>query len=485
MHRDPRLYDHHEEPASHRHVPRHEPLDYRGGFENGPSFTESSRGINTGPNYHSTETQYHDTRSPSRYLDRKIPDRPLPQNKPPGKRRGSHYMDDVGSYYHSTHNEHHSKQNIQKQIDNPNSNHHPPNSKNHDRRSIDHHKNNEQKIQAKPNQKKTDWRQVLREELFQLALQPFSTETGTPYPCSQADIDFHRRNVFPNPNKGPFIPCRESTKEIMWQNGTDRTVPPTEKTAIKNLRSAVLAAQKNLAMGPDLAIKAFTDLDLVFFGGRLRNHVTVAWKPSLSFPEDPGQIWGICIPHRSKPGFSRIQLNAHMIFKEAWSRRTPAPFESMIGTLLHEMCHAYEQVRSPQDWEDTSGDGHGRLFGTRIAVVHARALRLLGLWAIERGEPHRQHHFLMPGCMDGRSDEQIGGEDEFEDSGYVDSGKNGAVEKGESRSGKFGSSDKRADGKKKESSGKRAEDEKAEKKRREEAWKKLNKRPKGTVCVIM
>ena len=93
-----------------------------------------------------------------------------------------------------------------------------------------------------------------------------------------------------------------------------------------------------------------------------------------------------------------------MIFREGWTKRTKNPFESMIGTLLHEMCHAYMNVRSPHDLEP--GDGHGELFGTRIAVVHNRALRTLGLWAIERGEKHRQHHFFMPGCLEGQSDQQ-------------------------------------------------------------------------------
>ena len=76
----------------------------------------------------------------------------------------------------------------------------------------------------------------------------------------------------------------------------------------------------------------------------------------------------------------------------------------MIGTLLHEMCHAYANVRSPHEPDD----GHDELFGTRIAVVHDRALRILGLWAIGRGEEHRQHHFFMPGCSEGQSDGQGG-----------------------------------------------------------------------------
>ena len=93
-------------------------------------------------------------------------------------------------------------------------------------------------------------------------------------------------------------------------------------------------------------------------------------------------------------------------------------------------------VRSPHHVEP--GDGHGELFGTRIAVVHKRALRILGLWAIERGEKHRQHHFFMPGCLEGQSDQQGG-------KGSVSGGKKRVSGKQESN-GKSSSSGKRKDG---------------------------------------
>ena len=110
----------------------------------------------------------------------------------------------------------------------------------------------------------------------------------------------------------------------------------------------------------------------------------------------------------------------------------------MIGTLLHEMCHAYVYVRSPHHIEP--GDGHGELFGTRIAVVHDRALRILGLWAIERGEKHRQHHFFMPGCLEGQSDQQ--------GSKRSDSGGKKRVSGKQESIGKSNRSGKRKDGQK-------------------------------------
>lgn len=165
-----------------------------------------------------------------------------------------------------------------------------------------------------------------------------------------------------------------------------------------------------------------------------------------------------------------------MIFKQAWTKRTPNPFESMIGTLLHEMCHAYEDVRSPRDIE--SGDGHGKLFGTRIAVVHKRALRILGLWAIERGELHKQHHFFMPGCLEGQKDDH---DSEGHSGNWYGDGGNGKVSGKHGSNGKFGSSDKRKDGLTKNDKGKKGDGSS----KAGGSSKKSKRQPKRTDCVIM
>ena len=85
---------------------------------------------------------------------------------------------------------------------------------------------------------------------------------------------------------------------------------------------------------------------------------------------------------------------------------------NMIGTLLHEMCHAYAHVRNPWgsndadergDGTDDYGIGHGSLFGTRINVVHERAVRLLGVWAIEHEKTFRRHDCLSQKCAEKRA----------------------------------------------------------------------------------
>lgn len=247
----------------------------------------------------------------------------------------------------------------------------------------------------------------------------------------------------------------------MWQNDTKRINPTLSETgAIKRLLCAASCAQDGLILGPDFAIKAFADLELVFFGGRLRNHVTVQWRADI---RAPGRVWGICErPRRGEEGQCRIKPNAGMIFKEAWTQRTRNPFESMMGTLLHEMCHAYESVRSPHDIEP-GNDGHGKLFATRIAVVHKRALQILGLWAIERGEPYKQYHFFMRGCLEG----SVG----YKGSSQVDGGRK-IVKAEEEYNGKSGSSGQRSDPQKMDP-GKKA------------GGRKPKRQHKGSDCVIM
>lgn len=73
-----------------------------------------------------------------------------------------------------------------------------------------------------------------------------------------------------------------------------------------------------------------------------------------------------------------------------------AAFERVVGTLLHEMVHAYDTVRCPTA-KEVEGDGgsHDEHFGTRINAVHQRARWIMGIRAIEPGEPYLQNHYLV------------------------------------------------------------------------------------------
>ena len=474
MHRYFSSYDYYEEATGCHQGSRREPRSYYSDCDDGYMYTDRFGDRDIDSYYYSLQDGYHGMLGTSTYVDDKGSNYHFTHNEHHGKRRGSHYMDNVGSYYHSTREEHQGKQGTRHHLNDTGSNYHSPHRKHPGIKSTHHHTVKTEGIHPKSHHKNSSGKKELREQLFQQALQPFTKNTGTPYPCSQTDIHFHQQKVFPTSNKGPFVTSLEATKEVMLQNESTRTIPSFEKAAIANLLSAASSAEDGLILGPDIAIKAFKDLDLVFFAGRLHSHVTVQWRPDI---RHPARAWGICErPRLGEEGQCRIHLNADMTFKQAWTKRTPNPFESMIGTLLHEMCHAYEDVRSPRDIE--SGDGHGKLFGTRITVVHKRALRILGLWAIERGEVHRQHHFFMPGCLEGQNDDH--GSEGYAGNWYVDGGKKQVSGMHESN-GKSGSSDKRKDG--------LGENNKAKKgdgsSKAGGSSKKPKRQPKRTDCVMM
>ncbi|CAF9925740.1 hypothetical protein IMSHALPRED_006774 [Imshaugia aleurites] len=262
------------------------------------------------------------------------------------------------------------------------------------------------------------------EQLFQQAFQPFSENTGTPYPCSQADINFHHRDIFHKPNKGPFVSSHQATTELMWQNDASRPVPSAEQAAIERLLQLLSQAEYGPHLGPDLAIKTFSDIDLIFFGGQLRGNVTVQWRNHHTIG-DAARVFGLCSYRRGvEEGQCRILMNASMIFGEAPRAMPFSSNEFMFATMLHEMCHAYEKVRAPRDIEK-SNDGHGKLFGTRISVVHKRAMRILGLWAIGQWETTRQHHVFIPHCEAGWGEDGRGHDDGDREGGKGTHGSSG------------------------------------------------------------
>lgn len=61
------------------------------------------------------------------------------------------------------------------------------------------------------------------------------------------------------------------------------------------------------------------------------------------------------------------------------------------------MCHVYKIVRCPIG-EACQGEAmQDEHFGMKINAVDRRARRLMGVFSIEGGEPHLQHHFFPTG----------------------------------------------------------------------------------------
>lgn len=217
------------------------------------------------------------------------------------------------------------------------------------------------------------------EEACRQAFTQFYAHTGTPYPCSQNDLDLHNTGTFQQLNNRPFVSAMEATRQVMLQNHIPRRIPPPEPAAIQTLRRIVHALEKRTDFGPDLPIEVFADLDLVFFGKMLRDNVRVRWAKEGDHPlfARPKKVWGLakCLPEQ---GQCLVILKAGVLLRQR--NHEDDPLGDMLGVLLHEMCHACEFVRCARGLAETPE--HDNLFGTRIAVVHQRAVRVLGVWAI-------------------------------------------------------------------------------------------------------
>lgn len=174
--------------------------------------------------------------------------------------------------------------------------------------------------------------------LYQASSDPLYAEYGSLYPCSQSDLDFHRRGRFLRKNRGPFVNLLEATEEVMVQNDERRRPSLAEHAAISNL--AYVVHDCTYRYHPDIVVKTFNDLDTVFFGGRLHGNVLVSWANSTQCKEMQREIGARFLGSTQgnfpgERGQARIFLNPREIFLE--NRAKENPLRAMFCTLLHEV----------------------------------------------------------------------------------------------------------------------------------------------------
>ena len=167
-----------------------------------------------------------------------------------------------------------------------------------------------------------------RSELYALAFRTVYCDRGTYYDCAQRTID--RATHLYGRHSGQYVSLRRAVDEIVTQNNLRRRPGRSESDAIHRLQYAKNWCQRH-PWAPDLVIKAFLDLDTIFFCGRLRDIVKVSWKRNLHDPT----MAGCCKTERRHPNSGRclIWLNADVILR----RRAQRPFKEMFATILHEM----------------------------------------------------------------------------------------------------------------------------------------------------
>ena len=170
-------------------------------------------------------------------------------------------------------------------------------------------------------------------QLRGMALRPISLNAGTPYPCTAGEL---RDAINPNRHSrrsSDFIIADQASYEVYAQNARGRNLGRGEYNAMCRLEECIVAVFRDrLDWTPDLIIKAFCDLDRVFFCGRLRGYVRVRWVPGSYFPAQRRTAFGYT--EILGGGKAEIVLNADGIF----SRTLPlSGFLEMFRTMLHEM----------------------------------------------------------------------------------------------------------------------------------------------------
>ncbi len=108
-------------------------------------------------------------------------------------------------------------------------------------------------------------------ELRAQALENVTIDQGTPYQISETDLKALRS--FRKKQVEHFVSQMQATKEIYEHNDLEREPTPKEAAAIARLRAALSIEDWH----PDVAMKTFHDIDVIFFAGRLQGNVRAHW----------------------------------------------------------------------------------------------------------------------------------------------------------------------------------------------------------------
>ncbi|KAI9816596.1 MAG: hypothetical protein M1827_001728 [Pycnora praestabilis] len=194
---------------------------------------------------------------------------------------------------------------------------------------------------------------------------------GTPYPgVTQHQIDIlqdrHRRR-----HHLPRQSMRSAAYKLEDAHARGVHLTPEQVAALDRLTALSQVGR----WGPDVVIKTFDDLDLVFFRGKLRGNIYLRWtspQPTSSERRDQRHSLGTTWSYRSLAGCPRIaiELSSEILTRQEMSLR------DVWSTLLHEMCHAYlghlnDYCEDDKD-DDMSNPGHGRYFQKCIRAVQSR-----------------------------------------------------------------------------------------------------------------
>ncbi|KAI4190075.1 MAG: hypothetical protein L6R41_001041 [Letrouitia leprolyta] len=165
-----------------------------------------------------------------------------------------------------------------------------------------------------------------RQQLFALTKELVRVDRGTPYPCYAKNLESYRCRP-KRTRKAPMSTEVATNKLVNFLNqNIERGTK--EDHAVRRLASGMQLSE----WGPDLFIKAFDDLDLVFFRGvlamRTQAHYMTATEMTREFGD--AQMFGCTLPL----GYGRCRIVLNSTLNILHERN---PFAQLWNTLLHEM----------------------------------------------------------------------------------------------------------------------------------------------------
>lgn len=239
-------------------------------------------------------------------------------------------------------------------------------------------------------------------------------ERGTPYPCSQEQIDTYVMEPYCSRGNDQMMSEHDAIR--MLENFLDPSRPPTNR--VRAALHRIYDAMKNTdCWHPDVVIKAAHDIDTAFFMGRLKGNLSIQWLRQI--PEGSGYVRGIT--HPRPYACSTICLSLYAIFFGS-----EFPRMRMWQVLFHEMIvspswstrserrqhanlqckHAFDTAvchhRPVSSYDRAQGwiDGHGHLFRRCLRAVEERTKEYFdGLCIASPDEDPADYRTLRPAWM--------------------------------------------------------------------------------------
>ncbi|EME80385.1 uncharacterized protein MYCFIDRAFT_78127 [Pseudocercospora fijiensis CIRAD86] len=153
---------------------------------------------------------------------------------------------------------------------------------------------------------------------------------GTPYPVDSKELRILQDPLFGPGSRG----FRTNPPRISLQQAYERLCTYQRPDAKSNNRwKALREAMKCEKLTWDLIIKMFDDIDACFFNGDLRRRVYLRWRP---FDGEEEIAIGVTMSACAWENRKRVSISLRTNHK--WEA---VPKTSVLGTLVHEMVHAY------------------------------------------------------------------------------------------------------------------------------------------------